>query len=382
MAQTLNQDDFARSLLRELDQILIAPEAASSAVAERIARLLGRPISEFVSTGNPELPKEKRIRPSDFAAGKKTLHIRPHSGQFFKRCPGSSQKTALTCCNYYILNLGSQCRFDCSYCYLQSYLSQPEVQIFSNIDQALQELEASAGEFQQLPLRVGTGEITDSLNLDPVTLYSHKLIDFFRQFPKWTLEFKTKSDFVDQFLNEPHAGNILVSWSINPAAVVDHEEHGTASLQRRLAAARKCIDAGFPVAFHIDPMIAFHGWKQHYQDLVDTLLASFKPEEVNVISLGSLRFQGEQKHIHRERFGMNSWVSQGEFFPSDSGKWRYDAQLRQEMSQLVIHRFKQASSKWRIFLCMETPETWIASLDTSSPLQRSELQDLFRPLPL
>lgn len=370
---------MAKALIEKFRRIFIDTESLASPLAQRILET-APPEQIQVSTGNPWADKEGPLSTPDFESSKKNLWLRPYPGHFFKRCPGATQKKVLTCCNYHILNLGSQCDFNCSYCYLQSYLKSPLLQIYTNLDQALAELKEMATGREHLPFRVGTGEIIDSLSLDPLTLYSRDLIEFFRQYPKWTLEFKTKSHHVDQFLDCEHAGNVVVSWSINPAEVIEHEEHGTARLHERLAAARKCRDRGFPIAFHLDPIIWTPNWKEQYLRLIDALTLEFKPADIHVISMGSLRFQPEQRHMMRERFGMQSWVVQAEMHPSEGGKLRYDSRLRQEMLQTLVKAFKEKDPAYRIFFCMETPETWISSLE-SLPMKRPELKDLFRPLP-
>ncbi len=140
---------------------------------------------------------------------------------------------------------------NCSYCYLQSFINTPVLTVYTNLDHALDELRALG--MSDHVLRVGTGETVDSLSLDDITLYSRELITFFRDYPKWQLEFKTKSAKVDQFLDVEHAGNVIVSWSINPQNIIAKEEHLTASLDQRLSAAERCLAAGFKVSFHIDP---------------------------------------------------------------------------------------------------------------------------------
>jgi spore photoproduct lyase len=252
--------------------------------------------------------------------------------------------------------------------------------IFTNIDQALIELKEMAEMHPDQPFRVGTGEVIDSLSLDHLTLFSRKLIEFFNQYPKWTLEFKTKSAQVEQFLDLPHQGNTVVSWSINPPFIIDTEEHGTARFHERLAAARACRDRGFKVAFHIDPMIWHEGWKENYSFLAEQLNNNFKPTDVNIISLGTLRFQPEQRHMMRERFGLDSLVTQAEMFQSEGQKLRYDAAIRTEMFQFMIQKMKSLDPTWNIFLCMETPETWIQTFD-KIPMQVPDLRSLFKPLP-
>ncbi|MEI7973777.1 MAG: spore photoproduct lyase family protein [Bdellovibrio sp.] len=369
-------DSRAQKLLKQFHQVFVLEESMESEIGKRVLDLC--PSAEILSDWKKT--KSQSLSSHEIERGKKTLVVRRHSGHFFKRCPGSTQKTALTCCNYYVLNLGSQCNFDCSYCYLQSYLNQAEVQIFSNTDEALAELRAMMLQHPDLPYRVGTGEITDSLSLDPLTLNSRKLIQQFKDFPRWTLEFKTKSDEIMAFLKVPHSKNVVVSWSLNPAEVVQSEEHGTAPLEARLRAAELCVQQAYSVAFHLDPMIFFEGWETAYRELVQRIAHSFRPEQVSVISLGSLRIQPEQRHLQRQRFPPESLVNQAELFPSAQGKWRYDSLLRKRMSQLVLEEFRKHSPAWRVFLCMETPETWAASFG-STPMQNAELKDLFRPLP-
>lgn len=270
---------------------------------------------------------------------------------------------------------------NCSYCYLQSYLNSKQTKIFTNIEVALAELKLMADQFPDHAFRVGTGEVIDSLSLDQLTLYSRQLIEFFNHYPKWNLEFKTKSNFVDQFLDIKSIGNTIVSWSVNPDYIIQREEHGTASLLDRLTAARKCRDQGFQIAFHIDPMIWHPEWKENYAELAAEIQKRFLPEEVNIISLGALRFQPEQRHMMRERFGMNSLVTAAEMFPSEGNKLRYDSSLRAEMFHFMRRQFKDQNSQWPLFLCMETPETWISTFE-KIPHQMPELKSVFKPLPL
>lgn len=331
-------------------------------------------LSDSFSPSSQE--KKGTLTAEEFAKSKRHLLITPFAGQFFKRCPGATQKKNLTCCNYFVLNLGSQCNMNCSYCYLQSYLNEPVTKLYSNIEQALMELGERRRDQFELPLRVGTGEIMDSLSLDPISLYSRRLITFFRDFPNWTLEFKSKSNFVDQFLDLGPQKNVVVSWSINPQEIISAEEHGTASLTERLLAAQKCLQSGFSIAFHVDPMIWHPNWKENYSHLAQRIKDLFRPDQVSVISLGTLRFQAEQRFIMKERFGLRSWVTQAEMHLSEGGKLRYDHRLRQEMLSHMLGEFKNSSPDWRIFFCMETPETWIQSYSA----QPHQIADLFRPL--
>lgn len=370
---------MVKKLVDEIETLSIHEESRDSTVAHHLLSVFPPEKIHWVKS-QPFSEVQGDMSAREYDRSKKHLYLTPFKGQFFKRCPGASQKKSITCCNYHVLNLGLQCNMNCSYCYLQSYLNTPIMTIFSNIDQALAELQSLSETKGDFPLRVGTGEVIDSLSLDPLTLYSRSLIDFFRHHPQWVLEFKTKSDHVDQFLNTEHIGNIVVSWSINPQEVIEHEEHGTASLENRLQAAERCVKHGFPIAFHLDPMIYHTGWQKNYEALIRELTSRFQRKDIHGITIGTLRFQPEQRHIMRERFGMKSWVTQAEMFASESGKLRYDSQVRTSMFRFAVDTFKKYSDI-PISICMETPESWIATYE-KLPNQMEDLKSFYRPVRL
>lgn len=357
----------------KFDRIYIHEDSRESRLASRAREIFPAEKIEYVQE-RPFSNVSGELSASEFARSKRHLYLAPFRGAFFKRCPGS--RPGLACCNYFVLNWGQQCDMNCSYCYLQSFINSPVMTIYTNIDDALAELRAMG--LGDHALRVGTGETVDSLSLDDFTLYSHDLIAFFREFPKWTLEFKTKSAKVAQFLDVEHAGNVVASWSVNPQNIIEREEHLTASLFERLEAARACVDRGFKIAFHIDPMIWHPEWRESYAGLVDEIAGRFTPDELPYMSVGALRFQPEQRAMMRERFGLKSYVTSAETFPSADGKLRYDARVRQEMFQFFLDRFRGHSVEWRIFMCMETPETWLKTTG-ANPFKQDRMQELFDP---
>ncbi|MDE0517966.1 MAG: hypothetical protein OXH36_00200 [Bdellovibrionales bacterium] len=362
-----------KNLIKQFQNIYVEEKSLDSESAKRAFQIFPQNRIHIIKDKS-ELKHLSNMSASQFNQSKKNLLLCTFKGKFFKRCPGA--RPGLICCNYFVLNLGQHCEMDCSYCYLQSLINFPFVTIYTNIEDALNELSGIASEMKDHKLRIGTGEITDSLSLDDITLYSTHLVNYFKQYPHWTLEFKTKSANIKNFVHKKHRGNIIVSWSLNPQYIVEKEEHGTASLKERLNAARLCRDKKFPVAFHLDPIIYHTEWEKNYSDMIQKITSLFKPEEVFHISLGALRFQPEQRHIMRERFGMESLVTKGEYFKSKDGKLRYDSQLRQKMFQFIFSKFKKHHPQWNIFLCMEDKENWLAAT-SQLPSKIEQTKDLF-----
>ena len=365
--------DFFRmdSLTDQFKTVLIESPAVETETARRARALFPKERVRIAES----FPVEKgRLSPEQIRRGKKTLLLKNFKGAFFKRCPGARPR--LLCCNYHVLNLGQNCEMDCSYCYLQTFINLPAVVVYTNIEDALSELKQIKKSFGGGLLRVGTGEQTDSLSLDDLSLYSRKLTAFFRSCPGWELEFKTKSDNTKNFEDGDHAGNVIVSWSVNPPEICAREERGTSPLTARLSAAERVSKKGFPVSFHIDPMIYHPEWKSGYGGLVREITRRFSPEKVRRISIGALRFPPSQKALMRKRFSMESLVCRGEFFRSGDGKLRYDAGLRREMFRFVYRSFKSQSDKWNVFLCMEAAESWL-KVAGRAPMKIPELKKDF-----
>lgn len=359
-------------LRSQFDKVFIHKNSLSSELAGRCFNAFPSAQIEIVDA-KPFKESAGRLSSHEFARSKRNLFITEFEGQFFKRCPGA--RPGLLCCNYFVLNWGQQCDFNCSYCYLQSFINSPVMTLYSNIGDAIEELRFMHKSAGAQRLRVGTGETVDSLSLDDLTGFAERLIQVFREFPNWTVEFKTKSSLVEQFLDVPHIGNAIVSWSINPQTIIEREEHGTASLEERFSAAEKCLSKGFPVAFHIDPVIFHEDWENNYLGLVDQITQRFRPAQLPFLSVGALRFQPEQRHMMRERFGMESLVMRAEMSKSADGKLRYPSFIREKMFKAIMGRFAAHSPDWRVFLCMETPETWLK--DYVSPFKDPKLSTLF-----
>ncbi len=99
---------------------------------------------------------------------KKTIRFKNYKGSFLKPCPGTSRHT---CCGYNFLNIATNCPMDCTYCILQDYLGPSPITIHNNTDDMLAELETTLSSSRRF-LRIGTGELTDSLARDEITGYT------------------------------------------------------------------------------------------------------------------------------------------------------------------------------------------------------------------
>ena len=73
------------------------------------------------------------------------------------------------CCNVKVLKSVSNCPFDCSYCFLQNYLTNPQLEVVNDHDRLIQEIESKINAQPWRFFRIGTWELGDSLALEDQT---------------------------------------------------------------------------------------------------------------------------------------------------------------------------------------------------------------------
>jgi spore photoproduct lyase len=293
---------------------------------------------------------------SDFTTAKKRLVLQRHRGTFLQSCPAGT--AGLVCCSYLVANFGSNCPFDCSYCFLQEYLAQnATMRAFTNVSDGLAEIAAVLRAHPQRTFRIGTGELADSLALEPLTGLARLLVPFFAEHSNAILELKTKSDCVDGLLDLDPRERTVVSWSVNPSEIVDAEEHGTASLGERIGAAQRAERAGYRLGFHFDPLIEFDGWEVAYERTVDAIFSAVDPRRVAWVSLGALRLSPGLASTVRARTDARH-VAVSELVPGADGKSRVWRGLRLRMYRTILQMLARAGGPVPTYLCMEPPGVW------------------------
>jgi spore photoproduct lyase len=298
----------------------------------------------------------------------KVLEVVRFRGKLLKSCPGTRN---YHCCGYKILHFGVQCSLGCSYCILQAYLNQPNLRIFGNLDEILGELSENLARDRQCLYRIGTGEFSDSLLLDPFTELSRSLVPYFSKAANAVLELKTKTNFVQNLEGLDHGGHTIVAWSLNSEEIRKKEEPFAASIAERLEAARFCSGRGYFLAFHFDPIIDYPGWKSGYKRVLDRLFASVDPARIVWISLGAFRFMPELKEVVKAHHP-SSRIVYGEFIPGLDGKMRYFRDIRAEFYSFMVDEIRRADPDLCAYLCMEDDRIWQDSLGFS-PEERGGL---------
>ncbi len=318
-------------------------------------RLSGTP-EEIVQDPKTFLEEYRQKRTDPLGDGKRALWLTRQKGDFLKPCPCTPHYLG---CRYVTINLDLNCPLDCTYCILQLYLSNPLLTVFVNTPDLWLELDAFLGRRQGGgQVRIGTGELGDSLALDPITERSRELIPYFRQHPEALFELKTKSTHIQNLLTIDPAPNIVIAWSLNAPAVAQEDEGGAPPVSERIEAARRVVEQGFRTAFHFDPLIRHPGWKEGYAGVIRQLSARIPSDRIAWISLGALRFPPALKEIMAQRHP-DSRLLYEEFIRGLDGKFRYFKPHRLEMLFFTAERLREGLGREvPLYLCMESSEIW------------------------
>ena len=293
---------------------------------------------------------------SDYRQGKRHLFITSKKGGLFHIC--ASLDPRYICCSTHVISHISNCPFECTYCFLQNYLTDTTLTVVADTDAIVEEIFHKTSLQPWRLFRIGTWELGDSLAIEPLNQFAIDLVSRFKSLDNCLLKLRTKGSAVEPLLDVEHGGKTVISWTVNPPEVIKREEIGTASLEKRIQAMEKVARAGYPIGLHFDPMIVFNGWETAYEDLVDAIFSVIEPENVIWISIGSLRFNPEMKKKIENNYPASKITAQ-EMVLGDDNKFRYPRPLREEMYSLLLSFLKAAGAEQCfVYLCMERWNVW------------------------
>lgn len=265
-------------------------------------------------------------------------------------CPVASEK--YVCCNLRTIDVVENCVFGCSYCTIQTFYTD-KIVFDADLPQKLKSIPIDPDRYYHY----GTGQSSDSLAWGNRFGILDALCSFAEEHPNVLLEFKTKSNNIRYFLEHEVPPNIVCSWSLNPPVIIENEEHFTASLEERLAAARTVADRGIKVAFHFHPMVYYNGWKTDYPAIAARLLECFSPQEVLFVSFGSVTLIKPVIRKIRE-LGHPTKAHQMELVPDPHGKLTYPDAVKISLFRTMHQAFAPWHGHVFFYLCMEKAAIW------------------------
>ncbi len=278
--------------------------------------------------------------------------------KIFGMCPVASEKTI--CCNLKTIDPIQNCGYGCNYCCIQSFYPENTCYVEQNLKSKLDKIEIDSNTLYHF----GTGQSSDSLMWGNKNGVLDDLCAFAKKHPNIFLEFKTKSQNVNYFLDNiaDIPKNIVCSWTLNTPTIITEEELGTATLEARINAALKIAQAGRLVAFHFHPIIHYQNWKDDYSKMFNDVKIKFNPSQIAFISFGTLTYTKpviKQIRLTKKR----SRVLQMPLADA-AGKLSYPEEIKKQLFKFAYNEFSEWKDHVFFYLCMEERKYWEATFQT------------------
>jgi spore photoproduct lyase len=204
---------------------------------------------------------------------------------------------------------------------------------------------------------------TDTIVLEPEYGASELLVPLFAKTPDRFLLLYTKSDNVDHLLSLPHGGHTIVNWSLSPPTQSRTVELNTPDTFARIAAMRKCQEAGYTVRVRISPLVPLEGWRADFEQMADALFAAVRPDVVTVDILGwclpeALADAMDVSRLEEPwRLELEAMMGKGN---RSAGKYLFSHGLRSSALRFAVEAIRRRSPETPVVICNETEEMWKA----------------------
>ena len=152
--------------------------------------------------------------------------------------------------------------------------------------------------------------------------------------------------------------------------VFAQSEHHTAAPEARINAARRVLEAGYKIGFHLDPVIAYPNAERDYRQLLDCVFDTVPGSAIAFFSIGGLRMTPALRSAARRRFPVDSMLL-GEEVLAEDGRYRTFTTLRFQLFAKLRERIAAACPRLPVYLCMEAASAYHRVLGTAPPTPMS-----------
>lgn len=253
--------------------------------------------------------------------------------------------------NYYFSHM-LNCVYDCRYCFLQGMYQSAHYVVFVNFEDFQEEMHERLSEGPG-PAYFFSGYDCDSLALDSVTGFVDAFLPWLASRPDAMFELRTKSVKIDSLRHTDPLANVIVAYSLSPAATARAFEHKAPSLRQRLRAIAELAEQGWPIGFRFDPLIHHEGWESSYEELIDQALEAVGAGTLHSVSLGPLRFPKAMYEKIVRHYPQEPLLAAQ--LQSERGMTSYPPSLEQEMTERCQELLVARVGSEKLFVCPSEP---------------------------
>mgnify|MGYP001559554984 CR=1 FL=1 len=254
--------------------------------------------------------------------------------------------------HYYYIH-AYNCVYECEYCYLQGYFSSPDLVLFVNHAEILQQMQLRVQSSADKTVWFHAGEFSDSLALSHISGELPQYWNFFHDNPRARLELRTKSNNLTVLRQLPPLQNITVSFSLSVASQAAIYDHSAPSIDARLGAMRRLREMGYRLAIHFDPIIWQDDFAAEFRALSSRIAAEIGFAAIDYISVGAVRFAKDVFREAKANYPQSGMFARN-FIQGSDQKMRYVRPLRLALLENARDILKKHGCPEEIiYFCME-----------------------------
>lgn len=235
--------------------------------------------------------------------------------------------------DYLVPYTSSGCIAMCMYCYLVCHYNKcAYLRIFVNREEMLDKL-IKFSEKQNSDLVFEIGSNSDVVLENTITGNLKWTIEKFSECKKGYLTFPTKFDMIDDILDIKGKDRVIIRMSVNPEEIITKVELKTSSLEKRIVAINKLVEAGYKLGILIAPVILVENWKNLYEELFVTLDKKLSDKAKNIVFFEVIFMTYSFIHdvINKEAFPNAIKIyDKSLMIGRGKGKYRYRPEIKEE----------------------------------------------------
>ncbi len=295
---------------------------------------------DFFNRPGQDFNRQKRSRKLILAVKKKP---------FLHQCPECVSGGAHP--NSYYTSPAINCPYDCAYCFLRGRYPSANLTAYVNQEDFFEAARRMAEKRRapSAPLYLAVSHETDLAALEGRLGLCREWIEFSRREPDIAIEIRTKSAAVRPVSTIPPHPRAVWAWTLSPEPVVKAYEKKTPPLARRLEAARRAVEAGWPVRLCFDPVLRVKGWQDLCRQCAEETFAVIHPDKIRDVTAGVFRIGQDYFKRAKRRAGSDLW-----FLPyaHEEGAVSYTKEERLEMAGFFAKLLAQYVEKEKIKIWM------------------------------
>ena len=201
---------------------------------------------------------------------------------------------------------------------------------------------------------------SDCLCFEPEYGASALLSEMFSRTEDQWLLYYSRSDNVDHLLDLPHKDRAIYYCTMSTESVCRDIERGAPSMTARIAALRKCQQAGYRVRVGFSPILPIPGWREEASACLERLFDTVQPETIRLWVLSLTEAAGLEELLSPNRLDpvFHEWMHRAAAEMNGQFAAPFPLEARAELYAHYLDEIRRISPHTPVSLCSEDSRLW------------------------